>query len=158
MTKTEHEKKRRPFVSTQIILLRAEQHSSGQSSTPSLPRLSFLESPTAQTESRTWYLSLAPSAVLSLISKELFICYFPLTCGHFTGNAQIAEPASPVWLLGTRPWRHRESAHRAGKTGVGGLLAKVWGASRLCRQLSPELWLLLHLNWKLRICLKVFLV
>lgn len=104
MTKTEHEKKRRPFVSTQTILLRAEQRNSGQgSTTPSLPRLSFLESPTAQTESGTWYLSLARSAVLSLISKGLFICYFPLTCGHFTGNAQMAEPASPVWLLGTRP-------------------------------------------------------
>lgn len=105
MPKTEYEKKRRPFVSTQIILLCAEQHNGVQgSTTPSLPRLSFLNSPTAQKpRGEPGIYLLAPSAFLSRISKELFLCYFPLTCGHSTGNAQIAEPASSVWLLGTRP-------------------------------------------------------
>lgn len=148
MTKTEYGKKRRPFVSTQIILLCASSTTAFRAQQlPRSPPLLSYNSPTAQKpRGEPGIYLLAPSAVLSRISRELFICYFPLTCGHSMGNAQITESASSVWLLGSRPWRRRESVHSAGKTGMWGLLAKVWEASRPCRQLSPELWLLLHLN------------
>lgn len=104
MTKTEYGKKRRPFVSTQIILLCASSTTAFRAQQlPRSPPLLSYNSPTAQKPREPGIYLLAPSAVLSRISRELFICYFPLTCGHSMGNAQITEPASSVWLFGSRP-------------------------------------------------------